>query len=472
MFLAIIENINISVNPSYDKEGFTTYFKEFIEPGMMEEKLESLNGDVFLYDGCEVLPWGVQRYPYGFQFKNKYKIYFASKTGDNYPIYVTISAMALHMNNVQAIIEDLKNDIERILKCYDHKFNLEVFEIKMSRLDICNHNTEINLKTYIKPDEYNTRTVTRIRTVHPYFELKGECSQEIPYFRYGSGDVCVRFYNKIKEVCEQQYKPFFIKKWLDDKLIDENTFKIYESCYKSAGNYRLDYMYYNIKNNPLSDEDSLQLEMIRSDLKMNNDDKYDAYKWIIKKNKLKCVPEVINVEFQLRSAFLRSLKLKNDKGENIDYTNIYEILQYADILYQYLTTEVFRVVKRESGYGRKRDKEVDAIWLELQQSKIKNVGDLQYDANVYREYNSEMDKVSAVNKTIKNMANVCYQTLPIFNDSVVDMLSIDDLLNLVKVNYDMNENFYNMKYQLFKQIKYYGIKEDPGINLESDNEEL
>jgi hypothetical protein len=335
VFLAVIENINISVNLAFDIKLFMNYFKEKIEVKMMENKIHSLKNETFLYGECEVLPIGIPRYPYGFCFKNKYKIYFASSIGDNYPIYVTICAMELHLNNVQAVLESVKNDIITIMQHYDNKYVLQDYSVKMSRLDICNHNTDINLKTYIKPDEYNARTVTQIRTTHTRFELKGEFSQEIPYFRYGCGDVCVRFYNKTKEVCEMQYKPFFIKKWKDQGLIDERTFKIYEDIYKKHGNYRLDYMYYNIKNSPITDEISLELEQINSDVKMKNDKKYDLYKSMIKEHKVKCVPEVVNVEFQLRSAFLRSLNLVDENGVYIDYTDINQILEHADILYKY-----------------------------------------------------------------------------------------------------------------------------------------
>jgi hypothetical protein len=101
-----------------------------------------------------------------------------------------------------------------------------------------------------------------------------------------------------------------------------------------------------------------------------------------------------------------------------------------------------------------------------------NVGNLQLDAKVYRTYNNDMNLISSVNKTVKNISNVIYQASDTFNKSVVDSLSIDKALEIVKQNYDMNENYYDLQLRLYKQIMYYGEKEAPDIDLESDNEEL
>jgi hypothetical protein len=317
------------------------------------------------------------------------------------------------------------------------------------------------MDNYIKENEYNSRVVTKIRTVQPYIHLHGDVDQETNYFRYGSGDCVVRFYNKVREICEQQEKAFFFPKWLDNNLIDKKTFDIYEFTYKLNNNYRIDFIYSNILFSELSDTIKYEASKIYRDYKIETDDKYKKLNKILKVNKLKCIHEIVNVEYQLRHGFLKSIQTIKDKtGSYIDYTNMFDLLEHTQDLYTYITDNVFRVVDRNHNTKRKRDRNTDPDWILIQNSKINNIFDYELDdekLNFYRKYNSMMSEINTTKKILKSMSHLYY----INNDYTIedaDNINIDDLVLNVYKPFALNESLFNINDYLKKQIKYYGKK--------------
>lgn len=455
--MAIIENIyySLSFNENYNiwMEKFRDKFTDNLKLAMGVE-------EHFLFETVEIIQ-GIKRYPYGYSVREKFRIFFSNKVGDNYPVYVIISAMYLHTNTVWECLLEVQNICEKIIYFYDPEIKLEdsKWDFKFSRLDICNHNNFVHMDTYITPVEYNSRVVTRARLVRPVIRLNGENDIETNYFRYGDGDVVVRFYNKVREVCEMQYKGFFFKRWLDEGLITQKMFDIYDYAYRLNNNYRVDFMFANIYFSKIEDKLKLEANDIYKDLRMDHSEKYERFKSIIRKHKIKVVVEITNVEYQLRGGFFTNLKIEDLEKNVIDYTDIFSILLNADTLYRYITTDVFRVIVRDSKCQTKRKKEVDKLWVLIQNSRVLNISDMGIDKDklkVYREYNTELSTFMTTKKIFKNATHLLYSKSDDVNyDTEVDVFKV---LESAYDEYQMNENYFNVKDLMAKQVLYYGKK--------------
>lgn len=459
-----MENIYFSVNPLSDLAEWGDYFKDNLEVKIDELRVRALNQEVYINEDIEVIK-GISRYGYGFKKQDKFRIYIASNVSENYPIYVIVSAQYLHLNDVYTVIDDVQQTIREIFKYFIDGFEFEEYAIKLSRIDICNHNDKIHPDRYIRLHEFNSRTVTRIRKVFPVVELVGENDQKVPYFRYGKGDVAVRMYNKIQEVVEQRYKAFFILRWHELGLIDDKQKYIYDLTYRLNKSYYLDFMYahfvYSIENNEgITRSEFDVITKIYEDNKLCNDKKYDLMNKKRKDLKIRLVKEVSNVEYQLRSSYLKTIKIVNENtGELIDYTDMFELFNHLDKLYEYLTQNTFRVVDRKSKAKRKRDKTTDPVWKEVQQSKIVNIHNFDTSAlEVYRKYQKKMNKMDCVNNTVQKLAHLYYMNREEFDYEDCQDVNIELLLRDFIPEYLMNENFFDIRDKLERQIKYYGRK--------------
>mgnify|MGYP001038973646 FL=1 len=455
--MALIENIYYSVN-------FVNNYNVWIEK--FRSKFTAIQQNAYEEDSCifdnvHVIP-GIQRYPFGYSVEGKYRIYFSNKIGSNYPIYVIISAQELHLNNVWVVLEKIDNTIKSIIKYYDNEINFDEvdFNYKLSRVDICNHNTFINIDKYFNLNRLFERTVTKLSDAHPWIEAVGETSQRTSYVRFGKGDMVVRFYNKIQEVCEQKYKDFFIPRWYDFGLIDEHTYQVYDFTYKLGNNYNVDFLFANIyfSNN---DEIINKAIQIYKNPDIQSREKYDFLHQIIRENKIKIVKEVVNVEFQVRSNYLRSLKIEDDYGNIIDYNNIFEILCYIDKLYIYLTEKSFRIIKRNSKCKRKRDeKEMDHLWKKIHNSKIINIGDINIDPEtlkLYREYTKNNNKLFTTKRIVNSLTHLYYINNS-YSQEELNEITMVEIFNDFYNEYNLNENYFHLKEKLYKQAKRYGWK--------------
>lgn len=473
--MAVIENIYLSINFSVKKEFFYSGIsvkkvldfnacKQFFLPAMYADNIKTCKEEIFLRDSSIQCIHGIKMYPYGYAVKDKFRIFFANSIGDNYPVYVIVDAVFLHLNNVFDVLKDVQDTFFKILRYYMEFETVESLDLKLSRIDIANHNNFINLDSYIGPDEYNSRVVTRLRCVRPFVILNGEKSQEVSYFRYGSGNIIVRFYNKVREICEQRYKSFFFKRWLQYGLIDQHTFDVYDMIYRFDGDYRVNFIYANICKSIVG-LIPVDVQKIYFSQKYTNSEKYDLLMDQVKKYNVKLVTEIVNVEYECHAPFLKLLHLKNKKDENINMSSIYDILMYSDILYRYLTDDVFRVVSRKSKAKRKRDKKVDKQWQLIQNSKILNIYNVNIDniqLNKIKEYQTSMDKYNTLGQLLKRACHLKYVDSQKFNKDLVKNITFEDLLKSVEKNYysvcAMNENYFNLQDKLYKQLKYYGEK--------------
>jgi hypothetical protein len=470
-FMAVVENIYYSLDFLELKwcDFIDNIVKKLQEDVVKAYDLE----DYYIYDGVKVIT-GIKMYPFGFSVADKYRVYFAKSTGDNYPVYVVLNAQYLHLNNIFFAMAESITSVIDILEYYSgFRFRDDMISYKLSRFDICNHNVLIDMDKYIKPNEYFKYVVSKIRKVFPVIEKKGERGQEVSYFRYGSGDIAIRFYNKVREICEQRYKAFFFQRWLDYGLIDERTFKIYDMTYKYGGDYRTSFLYahLNYHRDLFDDLDQLAFDtMRRGDNTLS--EKYEFYMEYISSKNIKLVKEVVNVEYQVRSGYLRELKIDYyDKDGNVikKFSNVdlFDFLSNINLIYHYLTHSTFRVVSKHSNTKRLRDATTDKIWSRLQSCKVLNVADdFEIDINrmkIYKEYNKQLEDTVTCRDILSKLAHLTY----INNDVNYNNLNDFELAEVLMIAYnklesynnlDMNENYFNIKDKLLKQIHLYGEK--------------
>lgn len=465
-FAALVENIYYSVGIL--DLNWNSWTSNFVDNLQRDSIIAMECKDLFLYDTVKVIR-GIPRYPFGYSVEDKFRIYFAKNISDNFPIYVIINAQFLHLNNVYTVMSQSIQCVLDILKHYSgESISDNRLEYKLSRIDICNHTTKINMDTYIKPNEYFSRVCTKLKKVFPVIEKKGERGQETSYYRYGSGELAVRFYNKVREICEQQYKAFFFKKWLDIGLIDEKTFWIYDYTYRCYGDYRIDYLYSHLMYDfeRIDEMDRIIISsMYRG--KNSNAEKYECYMELINKYNIELVPEVVNVEFQLRSEFLKTLKLEEyDDIEKrvlkrvISNMDIFDIFENSNLLYNHLTTRCFRVVSRSSNTKRLRDAKVDKTWIKIQNCKVLNCSsEFQLDPDkikFYREYNKEMKELNTLQSITQKLAHLTYIANNNINyDNVDDASIVNSMFDYLS---KVSENELEFKDRLLKQLHLYGEK--------------
>ena len=461
--MALVENIYFSLD-LYGDFDYKRLFHDHLETDFEKLKLQAMNElDFFIVEDIKMIG-GIQRYPYGFSIEDKCRIYFAANWAGNLPIYCILSAQFLHLNSINFCMEYCKSVVAKIICKIYPPATIHEFRIKLSRVDICNHNTFIDLKTYIKANEYFKRVVTKIRKVYPVVERQGENDEEVPYFRYGNGDLAIRFYNKTKEVCEQQYKSFFFPRWKNFGLIDEKTFMVYENTYKLNFNYRVDFIFSNIfLDQELTFDQKAVAAEIYNNIDLDLDIKCEELKALQKEYGLKDLDEVVNVEYQLRAGYLKTLQIVGKDGEFIDFNNIENLCKHMDLLYTYLTNNAFRVIKRNSNYSRNRDKEVDPLWIRVQCAIILNISTMDMDSEIYRQYNNTINRFVSARDTFSKMCSLYYRCNDNVNTEILDQIDLKDIITNFKNESMLNENYFNIKDKLAKQIKYYGEKttEDP-----------
>jgi len=196
-------------------------------------------------------------------------------------------------------------------------------------------------------------------------------------------------------------------------------------------------------------------------MQLQTNEKYDILFNYIREYDIALVKEVINVEFQIRSNYLKSIKIKDDYGNIIDYNNIFEILCYIDKLYIYLTEKSFRIIKRNSKCKRKRDeKEMDPLWKKIHKTKIINIGDINIDPDtlkLYREYTKNNNKLYTTKRIVNSLTHLYYINKSYSKEDLNEITMVEIFSDFYN-EYNLNENYFHLKEKLYKQAKRYGWK--------------
>lgn len=499
-YLPVLETLELTVDLfGGGKEVYNSlaigYFNPILD--LMRERADK-DGAFTIYEKdnylFEVLPKGMEYYKYGFAVRNKGEqypilwIYIARKVGDNYPILCKFSSRYLHLSYIVEVLEELKvilNNLFSFISSEGYKrYKGHLFNCKVSRFDICIHNKVFKIEDYFPDYEsLNTKVVTKVglnnrtgkRKVKIIAELNGDSDYSLPYIMFMGHSAGLRMYKKIQEVIEQRTKTFFIPYWKDEGLINELEYRVYDRILKLCekfDDYRTMYLLAHIIE-CVEDKKEIEHAMRLLNSRMSRDNLYMEYMCMIKKHKIELIPEIVNIEYQIRSDYIRTIRiLDKESGEIIDFTNIEQFILHIDKIYEYLTNKTFRIINPKSKNKRKREKTTDKNWKDIQKLRIKNIvkGDYEIDLDklkCYKEYARTHDTRNVVKRWISNASSMIYHTQ---DNITLDDINSFDYQKLLMEQMDNvlrdDENFLLLKYGLAKKVKSYGSKAKEKIDRE------
>jgi len=452
-YYALIENIYFSVDILESSSDYNLFYEEFLKNKLHDLSLIVRDTDYYVKDGCEYR-LGMRRYPHQFYYKDKYSIFFAKTVSDNLPVFVRVNAIYMHTHTLAECMSEIYDEVFYLLHHFSN-FYPSRYNVQLSRVDICNHTTEIK-QTYIKPEEYNSKVVTRLKKIHTVSTKVGQYGIKHDYYRYGSGSFAVRFYNKTREVIEMQYKQFFFEIWHQEGMIDIDTKNIYEMAFKLGKNYDLNIRYAVLMYFKPELVSSLT-NIYKS--KIDNSEKVEKFDALMKQFKIKKVKEITNIEFQLGNEKLKKIKLLNENGEKQDLRNVGVLFDNLELLYKHLTLHEFRVINQKDNKSRKRDKETEKKWRNVQKSKIRNITHIEkVNVSLVSEYQRKLDLYLNTKDSVQKLSRLYYTTSDVITDGIVEGLEFDDLINRLVSKDDefASENTYHFKDMLRKQIEKNG----------------
>ena len=211
------------------------YFSVFLDEKNDVFKIETLVSDLndlrecFSFKDDNKLDFmGLDYYPFGLKFYNNRLrleecfdiLVCSSLPNDKTPrILVQLRARYLWMEGTKKCIKNAYRYVEKILKRYD----IKVLKVKENRVDYAFHNNAVQA-----PEKFFDRNKLQkhCKTNFKIYNHVGNPQQDwsIDYFSIGSrkgNKVFFRFYNKSREVVEQNYKSFFIELWFNNKMISK-----------------------------------------------------------------------------------------------------------------------------------------------------------------------------------------------------------------------------------------------------------
>lgn len=412
-----------------------------------------------MYDAC----WSVPDY---------YDIFVMSvappcnATGDlsqTTEIVVQIRSHALWLMGISAAYQDSLCYVLAFMQ----RYRFEVDFVQENRLDYCWHTNYLqDPESYLNPERFSKMYVSRL---DPNFQQVGSFS---PVYRDGyqysfmsmgkrSQSVYFRMYDKVREVLEMHYKPWFFQLWLFHGLISRYDLYCYEYCYKiekKAARYnamakaRLSWAYeYLFPYDGSREYELLSQDAIELKLKIYR---------ILKENYLSDNPEAIasiadqltplvtrifNIEYQTNRRFSKTFVLPDLQPyyvspNGINDKRINDILLCRPLVADYLTYYTLRLTDPAAGC-RKKDAPLCAFWVRLRQTKMVDAKLHSKDLKLVREYVRNLDK-----ETVKRRLLSSAITYGFYNQGDNSNTPEDDVVScLCRLNDNDLETYWRKK---------------------------
>lgn len=240
---------------------------------------------------------------------------------------------------------------------------------------------------------------------------------DISYFSIGSqksNNVFIRIYNKTQEVIEQNYKSFFLERWLEHKLINRYDYFVYQRAFVYES-YRIGVLrgrlewYLEYGTNP---EILEELQKVR-DSCVNNSSNVKRLEEVVNKY-LPPVTLIMNVEFQTKRKFYKDCEncimdwgyapedwLRYQTSayfQNNPLARIFYIYNMRKAICKYLTHKTLRFVKDKNV----KEEEPEGWWRRIQQCVVDANCKCQVD--LYRKREASIDKQRAKRRLLSSVA--------------------------------------------------------------------
>ena len=357
--------------------------------------------------------------------ESDYDIFFSKYLpNDQTPrIHVQLRTRSLILDGLYGAIDKSFEKVLEILSAY----GLQAERVQENRIDYAFHTNVIQRPAVVFSDQYLSRhleTSFRESMKHSWITGKAYGFFDLDYFALGSrksNNVFFRAYDKTKEVVQQNYKPFFIRMWLERGLISRYDEYVYKIAYKMRSFKtgclvgRIEWYLEHGKDAELKSElrDLLQKCNIKSDNNPFMEKKINGL--------LPPTTVVMNMEFETkRKYYLASHKFFHEEPDDVklfverNYKGrfpsspyrealkpLYEVLRFRREIVEDLTNNRVNFVK---------DKDADSLnlkcdfWERISRVRIQDQPD-NSELQLYRTYDTDIQGELASRNLMKNIAS-------------------------------------------------------------------
>jgi len=409
-----------------DKDNFYYILKQDKEKVKKENESISSISSKYITNG-----YSFGSYKFDLELPEEYLILIAEHVPNEQTpqIIVQIRSMALWLYGVNEAIKKSFDDVQQIC----NEYNLIIKEVKSNRIDYCWHTNYIqDLDVFFNPVNIAKMRVSRFDTADMHFKFRGDEDIEYDYIRLGrlkSNNMIFRAYLKSKEVVEMGYKPWFLKIWQLNGLINRYDLFVYEECFK---NHSWEYLHKaRLKFYYEYGQDQFAKNRIAGILNEQNGtgvNDYDDLKAFADELTPK-VNMIINFEYQTMRKFYSSIQFINFRDRQGICKDLLIELDSRRLIIDYLTHETLRFVEKVST-ERKERRDYAPFWERLRKCKIIDCIVPPDSLSLVRVYKTNLCASLVKRKAINSIAtlNVYKQNnnVNIYGDLVDFISSLND----------------------------------------------
>ncbi len=318
-----------------------------------------------------------------------------------------------------------------MVKAVADYFNLSIDFVQENRVDYCWHSNYLaNPEKFFAPDKFYKMRVDRFKDAVFHTQKVGETGHEIDYISMGkrSDKIFIRIYLKSKEVVEKGYKPWFFKVWFFQGLINRYDLYVYEEAFLKHSWAYLDYarLQFYLEHG----KEPVYLEECRKLLSEEKKTSRDLVKALADRLTPR-VNLIMNVEYQTMRKHTKSYGLLpvKDNSKKGECKRIYDYLDNRKIIIDYLTRDVFRLVKPD-GEERKSRRDMCGFWVALRRTRLVDTLVTPDHLKLVRQYSHNLNSQLLKERSIKAAVTLGLYQKGINDDSpIIDFTEALCILN-------------------------------------------
>lgn len=328
------------------------------------------------------------------------------------------------------IMDCFENSYEYV-KSIANFFHLEIDFVQENRMDFCWHSNYLqDPDAFFSMDKFYRDRVDRFRNAQFLTNKVGSESYEIDYVAMGkrSNKIFVRIYQKVREVIEQGYKPWFFKIWKMNGLINNYDLYVYEKAFlRHSWHYRF---YARLEFYAEYGRDPEMVERCRAIV----DGKETISQECLFRLADQLTPKlntVINVEYQVMRRALKSFELIPLGSMDKSYAARISLLnKNRKLIMDYLTHDIFRLTDYDPDIP-KYEREDCGFWKALRRTKCMDVRNVSDYAKIVRNYKNKLSSEVVKNRFINSAVTYGLYTRGSNRDNVLQdafeaMLRLND----------------------------------------------
>lgn len=304
------------------------------------------------------------------------------------------------------------------VKMIADRFGLTIDHVQENRADYCWHTNYLdNPESFFNPDNFYKMRVDRFKNATYVTNKVGAENYEIDYVALGkrSDKVFIRIYQKTREVIEQGYKGWFFKIWEMNGLISKYDMYVYERAFQKRSWFYRFYARLEFYLEHGIDPDMLRYvdKILKGKVTIGEDNLIKLADELTPK-----LHYVVNVEYQTMRRHSKSYELlpihdNTDKGV---CKRIYDYIDNRKIIQDYLTWNVFRLVKMDDSV-RKCRRDLCPFWAALRRTRCLDMKMTSDEIKLVRNYNRKLNIESMKKRVINSAISLGFYSRGLNDDS-------------------------------------------------------